>query len=72
MNINEIKKLLYKKKPTASKFADDGKSYFYDCMIDDMQIFFHVPYSEMGDKFFQISEPAHLLIRWYTKYEVIE
>ena len=71
MELNEIKKLLYKKKPTATKFADNGSYYFYDCIIEDIQIMFTVPYAEMGEKFFQVSEPAHLLIRWITGHNIL-
>lgn len=64
----DIKKILYKTKPTAHLFASQNDNYFYDCVVDNLQIMFIVPISEMGEKPFKDKEPAQLLIRWYDKH----
>lgn len=68
MTENEVKKLLYKAKPIAERFAKTQEHSFYDCIVDGYQIHFVVPISE-GD--FGEQEKAQLLIRWFTKVDVL-
>lgn len=65
LTLTDIKKTLYKTKPMATCFADNGKECLYDVIInDEYQVFFTVPISEMGLSKFNKKEPAQLLIRW--------
>lgn len=65
MNKNEIKKALYKEKPTATLYFEDDKTYSYDTtLLDESVIKFNVPISEMGENLFAKVLPAQLLIRW--------
>lgn len=73
MNINEIKKALYKEKPIAH-MIDDGISGIrgasavtivtYIANLSFGSIEFCVPTHEMGTNHFGKEQPAHLLIRW--------
>lgn len=66
MTLSDIKKWLYKSKPTATRFAYNGKEIFYDCILSDIdndyQVFFIIPDEEAFG--FSTTEPAQLLIRW--------
>lgn len=61
--VNDIKKILYKEKPTATRTGfKDGYAY-YLTQIEDKKIFeFKIPIKEAEG--FNESEPAKLLIRW--------
>lgn len=73
MNLNEIKKALYKEKPIA-KEIDNGRSGIrgssaitmsrYRAKTSLGDIDFCVPHHEMGEKNFEKEIPAQLLIRW--------
>lgn len=66
MNTNEIKKLLYKQKPTATLIKKKGNVWIYAAALKEprMYIDFEVPESDMGDAKFENNMEAHLLIRW--------
>lgn len=77
-DLNEIKKALYKEKPTAKrngitvttsrKFipnVGEVETHWYSTMLESGdQVTFGVPASDMGDAKFEDEMPAHLLIRW--------
>ena len=65
MEINEIKKTLYKEKPNAflRLIARDGGSRIYSAEISEGTIIFNIPYKEVDDSFKSEME-AQLLIRW--------
>lgn len=70
-NLNELKKALYKEKPTAYrqeiKVEGHGAptTHRYTCMLSGkVEVIFVVPESDMGDAKFEPEMPAHLLIRW--------
>lgn len=71
MDLNQVKKDLYKQKPTAYRVGDtsiEGKvSALYRAKYsEDQVVFFKVPYSDMGTKAFEDKMEAHLLIRWIS------
>jgi len=69
MEKNEIKKKLYKQKPTAifSKIQS-GMAYYYtsiDKLTDqERTVVFEIPVSDMGNTPFEVSMSSQLLIRW--------
>lgn len=73
MELNEIKKILYKEKPIAM-LKDNGVSGVrgasavtgstYEANTSAGVIKFFVLHHEMGDVHFMQEEPAQLLIRW--------
>lgn len=70
MDINEIKKILYKEKPKAH-FSSMNKSFIrYYTKISETIITFLIPVSDIGDATFEDEMEAKLLIRWiYQKTE---
>ncbi len=64
MELNEIKKALYKQKPIANLWGVSGHANYYETSIGDHKVKFRVPISEMGDTKFEDQMPAQLLIRW--------
>ncbi len=70
MELNEIKKALYKQKPIASNIEVNDKNAVYITHINttesnEKEIKFIVPLKETGD--FDLEMPAQLLIRWLVK-----
>lgn len=64
MELNEIKKALYRQKPKAEfKYIRQGNAYYY-ADLDDNRIQFEIPVVDMGDADFGRTEDAKLLIRW--------
>lgn len=69
MDINEIKKALYRKKPTAhivdvSKKGIRYRADLYQEEQPDLRLYFIIPLSDMGDAVFWSTAEAHLLIRY--------
>ena len=64
MEKNEVKKLLYKEKPIATRTQELDQVCFYEAETTKGKITFEVPYREMGETEFSSKEPAQLLIRW--------
>lgn len=65
---NEIKKVLYKEKPIAVKYAQpQNKSFAYKTQTSLGEILFDVPISDMGESLFDWEMPAQLLIRWMVE-----
>ena len=72
MEINEIKKALYKQKPIAKLLVRKNGVAYYDAVILEQEepilkyktLFFDVPESDMGDAEFTEEMDAKLLIRW--------
>lgn len=68
MELTEIKKALYKEKPTAIKLAQVDNTSLYKTVLNNGEtITFSVPHEEMGENKFSDNEPAQLLIRWIGK-----
>lgn len=65
MELNEIKKALYKQKPIAEfDMIRKGVAY-YDAFIDNLYpLRFEIPVSDMGDADLLPEMDAKLLIRW--------
>lgn len=64
MELNEIKKLLYKTKPYATIHGVSSSGIRYKCELNGVKIQFLIPLSEIGDASFLKLEPAQLLIRY--------
>lgn len=75
MNKNEIKKALYKQKPTAEfQFIRMGNAHYLTSVnIDsiDKLVFFEVPVDDMGTADFEREMDAKLLNRWIVVEEEI-
>ncbi len=66
MELNDVKKQLYKEKPEA-KFSHAGKGgLLYYCLLfaGTKMIYFEIPFSDIGDASFLAIMPAQQLIRW--------
>lgn len=69
---NEIKKSLYKEKPTAKEMdvvSTDNLTgtepySVYWATVNDTIVKFVIPHKEMGENRFEKEVPAQLLIRW--------
>lgn len=71
MDLNQIKKDLYKQKPLAYRIADGidekiGVFSLYRAKCTDHTVLFTVPRSDMGDHPFEDKVEGQLLIRWIT------
>ena len=65
MDKNEIKKALYKEKPTARLLHRiDDKACYKAYLKNGYSIAFEVPQKEMGETIFEPEMEAQLLIRW--------
>ncbi len=58
--LNEIKKQLYKDKPVAKM----QYGLVYHCKLQEGELFFEIPFKDIGDATFLIEMPAQQLIRW--------
>lgn len=70
MDLNEIKKALYKQKPEAKLLhIRKGKVCYFTYIGEEpfSRIDFEVPIEDMGDSSFYDSMNAQLLIRWIVK-----
>ena len=64
MKLNEIKKALYRQKPTAFfNYIRKGVAY-YQTELDGKNLWFEIPVDDMGDADFGKTMEAKLLIRW--------
>lgn len=68
MEINEIKKALYRENPNAVLMRIRKGVAYYSCHLvsNDSVIQFEVPVSDMGDADFLSNMDSKLLIRWIT------
>lgn len=64
MEKNEIKKILYREKPLATRTQVYDQVCFYEANTSLGKVEFEIPYREMGNKEFMFQEPAQHLIRW--------
>ena len=64
MTPTELKKYLYRNKPTARKVGGTPSVYLYHADVDQSYVVFRVPVAEMGENPFEDEIPAQLLIRW--------
>lgn len=62
MTTTEIKKALYKDKPTANRLSTAGGFVWYEAKLDNKKVTFKIPEKEAAG--FNQTEPAQLLIRW--------
>lgn len=75
MDLIEIKKQLYKQKPTSNLiYIRKGVAYYeakikieVDSTLKDKSIFFEVPVSDMGDADFTSIMEGKLLNRWISQ-----
>lgn len=68
MTTNDIKKAVYRQKPTAHLSLIHNGSVFYTTSIstdtEDEVIHYEIPVTDMGEAVFLIDMPANLLNRW--------
>jgi hypothetical protein len=64
MELNELKKHLYRNKPLAKIDSASKKGILYKLELDSTFIYFLVPLDDMGDGTFNHEMQAHLLIRY--------
>lgn len=62
MDLNEIKKVLYKEKPIAEKLYGEDNNDIYGCDTSLGRVLFCIPITESSQ--FKRKEPSQLLIRW--------
>jgi hypothetical protein len=72
MEINEIKKALYKQNPNAVFGQMQSGVAWYSAYIIDPDnesylVNFNIPFNDMGEATFYDSMPAKFLIRWIVK-----
>lgn len=74
MDTNEVKKALYRERPTAQFRQFINGVAHYRAIIDrgpnfnaDVMVLFEVPVDDMGTTIFDRDMPAQLLIRWLVK-----
>lgn len=66
--MNEIKKALYKEKPTAYLSSIKKDRLLYSCTIEGIKtIWFHIPIDDIGDAIFFPEMDAKLLIRYIVE-----
>lgn len=61
MTKTEIKKELYKQKPTANFLKNEDDAVYYTTLLNGLDITFKIPHQEAT---FDRQVPAQLLIRW--------
>lgn len=72
MEINEIKKELYRLNLFAHFIsAKKGALYYEYIREDNMIILFKIPFEDMGEAAFGKIERAKLLIRWIVPYQPV-
>jgi hypothetical protein len=65
MELNEIKKTLYKEKPLATLlYIRKGSAYYFTSLSDGTRVDFEVPVNDMGDTDYLNQMDAKLLIRY--------
>ena len=65
MTLTQIKKALYKEKPTAKfNHTQDDFLYYKTVLSNDRVVDFKIPISEVGNTTFYADMEAQLLIRW--------
>lgn len=64
MELNEIKKELYKKNPDARLTHINKGNAFYYADLKDQRVFFIIPISDMGETAFNARMDSKYLIRW--------
>lgn len=77
MTTTEIKKALYKQKPTARFLRIKNSIARYVAKIDEgeyleREVFFSVPIDDMGDISFENEMDGKLMIRWMVESETID
>ena len=63
MDINEVKKLVYKQNPRANMYNISKEGILYSAEIDEKVITFLIPLSDIDANFFPEMD-AKLLLRW--------
>lgn len=77
MDLNDVKKALYKQKPLAKLLYVRKGDVLYQCSLTNDEgelenIRFNVPVSDMGDSDFLPEMEAKLLARWIVNKESVE
>lgn len=71
MELNEIKKALYKDNPQAQLISIQKGSAYYSCIVGISDyIMFEVPIADMGDAAFYSKMDSKLLIRYIVHNEI--
>lgn len=68
MELNEVKKTLYKENPMADFVEIVGGAIIYELRRDDMDVLFRIPLGEVGEAHFGKQTPAKFLIRYIVKH----
>lgn len=72
MELNEIKKALYKQNPVAQlQFIRIGVAYYETTLEDNSTIRFEIPVDDMGSTDFFPQMDSKLLIRWISKENAV-
>lgn len=72
MEINEIKKELYRLNPFAHFISAKKGALYYEYIREDNMVFlFKIPFEDMGDAAFGKIERAKHLIRWIVPYQPV-
>ncbi len=77
MDLNDVKKALYKQKPMAKLLYVRKGDVLYQCTLTNNEdefenIHFNIPVSDMGDSDFLPEMEAKLLARWIVTKESVE
>jgi hypothetical protein len=68
MTLNDIKKELYKQKPTAYLKYIRKETAFYSASVSGYNIEFEIPVNDMGEADFGPTMDGKLLIRWISSF----
>ncbi len=64
MNINEVKKTLYKENPRAHLIRIKKGYLHYETILETGVVVFQVPYVDIQDGIFEVEMDAKHLIKW--------
>lgn len=67
MELNEIKKELYKTNPDARMTHINNGNAFYYSDLKDQRVYFIIPVLDMGETAFKVRMDSKYLIRWIAK-----
>lgn len=68
MELNEIKKALYKEKPLAKRLFMDDNVARYEAKTKDGECYFVIPLNDAHGANLQDTMPSQLLIRWLNSF----
>jgi hypothetical protein len=70
-DFTEVKKKLYKEKPTAYRTFQDSNRQAYVAELSDGEVVFDIPISDAIGANLQDTMPSQLLIRWIKEYHPV-